>query len=1243
MKIEKKMIIISVILGVFIYLIHTVSYNRNIDFLYELFRRNIVDFFIRTLILVIFFSFSLVSLKMLINNKKIERKIEEKENKYKTLIQMTMDGFWITDLDGHFIEINDAYCKLSGYNRDELLDMSISDVEVMENPEEVKAHIERIVNTGFDRFETKLRSKDGKIFDIEASVNYINVDGGRLFCFLRDITERRHWIEEIRKSYNFLQTIIEHIPVAIFVKSADSKKIVLWNKQTEFISGISYKQSLGMTAHDLYPKDIAEVFDKFDDEVLASGEILDIPEETIRKSESEKAIIHTKIVPIFNADQKPEYLLYILEDITKQKQAQSALHESEEKYRTLLESANDAIFSVDLDHKFIFMNKRAAQKMNGTPEDFMGKRLQDVFPDDIANKFIENISKVIDTRKSHVFESAEILFGKKYWCDVNAQPIIDNSGNIKSILFISRDISKLKESEEKIQQETSKLNAMISNMEEGVVFANADDIIVEANPYFCKFLNTKRDDIIGKSIWDLHVGSALISISEKIKKFKSNPDSEQFSIQRAIMGKQLIMRMQPIYRNDMYDGVLLNVIDVTELVDAKREAEEMTDALISALEAEKKLSYQLEMAIQALEEANKAKSEFLANMSHEIRTPMSGIIGMTELALETKLTKEQREYLELVKESADSLLRILNDILDFSKIEAGKFELDLSEFNLRETIESAIDALIIKARQKGLDLICYIKQDVPDLLIGDSGRLRQIILNLVDNAIKFTERGEIVFTAEVDSQTEKDICIHFSVKDTGIGIPQDKLKSIFEAFNQVDKSTTRKYGGTGLGLSISSKLVNMMKGKIWVESELGIGSTFHFTAVFEIHKDQKNKIPAQNIDLCHISVLIIDDNYADRRVLQEMLNSWNIKSSLADSGALGLKMLREAKASGKPFDLVILDAMMPEMDGFSVAENIHNDPSISDVKVIMLTSMGRQGDLSRAKELGAEMYLVKPVRRSEIFNMLIKLFNIENQNGLSDGKFKVTLDKNIENVSAKVLLVEDNPVNQRLAVKLLEKHGFNVSIANNGIEVLDIIKKEKFDIILMDVQMPKMDGFVTTTEIRRMEENTYEHIPIIAMTAHALKGDREKCLSMGMDDYISKPIKSSELLETIKKWLKPKKVDIDKEILSKMLDIDNALKRLDNDLELFNELISIFINDTADRINELKSAANHNDISALERIAHSIKGSASNIGAIEVSNAAKNLEYTVKDKEIIRADDYIKELEEAFERLKDYLNTVHLL
>ncbi len=1239
MILEKKMILLSVILGITIYIIHIILSNINLAFPDELSRTNLIYFSLRILILVIFFSFGFIFFKILRQHKKFEHKIEEKESKYKIIIQIAMDGFWITDLSGHFLEVNDAYCKLSGYSRDELFNMSISDVEAMENPQEIKEHIERIINTGYDRFETRHRCKDGKIVDIEASVNYIDLDGGKLFCFLRDITERKHWAEEIRKSYNFLQTIIEHIPVAIFVKSVDSRRIVLWNKQTEFISGISDKQSIGKTAHELYPPNIAENFDKLDDEVLASGKILDIPEEIINKSDSEQIIVHTKAVPIFDNNQKPEYLLYISEDITKQKQIQDALRESEEKYRTLLESANDAIFSVDLNHRFIFMNKIAAQKMGGIPEDFLGKTLQDILPDDIAERFVENINKVIDSGKSHVFESKEIIIGKKYWCNVSVQPIIDNSGNITSILFISRDISKLKESEEKIQQETAKLTAMISNMEEGLVFANADDIIVEANPYFCEFLNMKREDIVGKSLRDFHKGPASIMVNENIQKFKANPDSEQFSVQRSIMGKQLILRMQPIYRNGIYDGVLLNVIDVTELVNAKKEAEEMSYALISALEAEKKLSFQLEMAIEALEEANKAKSEFLANMSHEIRTPMSGIIGMTELALETKLTKEQREYLELVKESADSLLGILNDILDFSKIEAGRFELDLSDFNLRETIESAMDALAVKAYQKGLELICYIKQDVPDSLIGDSGRLRQVILNLVGNAIKFTERGEIVFTAEIDSQTDKDVCIHFSVRDTGIGIPQDKLKSIFEAFTQVDGSTTRKYGGTGLGLSISSKLVKMMKGKIWVESELGVGSTFHFTAMFEILKDQKKEIPTQNIDLRNISVLIIDDNYTNRRVLQEMLNSWNIKSSLADSGTLGLKMLRSAKESGKPFDLVILDAMMPEMDGFSVAENIYNDPSISDTKVIMLTSMGRQGDFSRIKELGTAVYLVKPVRRSEMFNILIKLFNIEGSKERNNDKSKIALENDIGNISAKVLLVEDNPVNQRLALKLLEKHGYDVSIANNGIEALDIIKKEKFDVILMDVQMPKMDGFATTTEIRKMEENTGEHIPIIAMTAHALKGDREKCLSMGMDDYISKPIKTCELLEIIEKWIKPQKADIDKAILSKMLDIDSALKRLDNDLDLFNELIGIFINDTTGRINELKSAMNHSDILALERIAHSIKGSASNIGAIEVSNAAKNLEYIAKDKEITKADTCIKELEEAFERLKAHFSS----
>ncbi len=361
-----------------------------------------------------------------------------------------------------------------------------------------------------------------------------------------------------------------------FVKSTDSRKIILWNKQAESISGISSEQSLGKTAHELFPKNIADMFDKLDNEVITSGNIQDIPEEILYKSDSERIIVHTKTVPIFDSNKEPEYLLYISEDITIQKQIQDALRESEEKYRTLLESAHDAIFAVDLSYKFIFMNKIAAKKLGGTPEDFIGKRLQDALPDDIAGELIENINKMIDTGKDYVFENVEIIQGKKYWYNINVQPIMDHLGKITSILFISRDVSKLKESEEKIQQESAKLSAMITGMEEGVLFANADDIIIEANPYFCELLKLKREDVIGKSIWNFHHGATFNVLSEKIQKFRSNPDCEQFSVQRSIMGKQLILRMQPIYRNGKYDGVLLNVIDVTELVNAKREAEEVS-------------------------------------------------------------------------------------------------------------------------------------------------------------------------------------------------------------------------------------------------------------------------------------------------------------------------------------------------------------------------------------------------------------------------------------------------------------------------------------------------------------------------------------------------------------------------------------------------------------------------------------------------------------------------------------------
>ena len=937
-------------------------------------------------------------------------------------------------------------------------------------------------------------------------------------------------------------------------------------------------------------------------------------------------------------------------ELARRRKAEQRLKDSEALYESLVESLPLNLFRKDLDGKLTFGNQRYFDLLKSSPKELLGLTDYDLFPKPLADKYTADDRRVTESRETYEdIESHAGADGSTLYVHVLKAPVYDAADNVIGIQGIFWDVTARHEAEAALVREQFLLTSLMQNIPDNIFFKDCDGRYLRINRAMAdRFGLESTSDAVGmtaRDFFDDVYADRIRRDEQQIIRTGKPVVGEEERVDWPNGSQTWVSVIQMPIRED--DGTIAGLFGLSHDISDQKLAQQA-----------------MQEARDAAEAASEAKSNFLANMSHEIRTPMNAIIGMTELVLDTSLQPTQREYLSMVQESGESLLSVINDILDFSKIEAGRLELDPRPFSLRENVGDTLKSLAVRAHREQIEVACHIGPDVPEFLTGDAGRLRQVVINLVGNAIKFTEDGEVVVdvsnctsdfgtsarsieadgeAALVDPPSADSLWLHFQVSDTGVGIPKEKLQRIFDAFEQADTSMTRRYEGTGLGLAISSRLVELMDGRIWVESEVGKGSTFHFTVRFEPAPEaflSQTGTPTASLDGKRI--LVVDDNATNCRILDEILRNWLTRPVVVDGAVAAFKALEEAQAAGQPFDLLLTDANMPDTDGFTLVQKLRGRGDLTAPIIMMLTSGGRPGDITRCSELQISNYLMKPIKQSELFDTIVEALNVTSatDEGSSHGA-----GPRPHNRKLNTLLAEDSDVNQRLAIALLEKWGHDVTVAGTGKAAVEFWKQGGFDVILMDIQMPEMDGHDATRAIRDFEAGTGQHIPIIAMTAHALKGDKEKCLAVGMDSYISKPIRAPLLYNKLadicdlppadgSSAAEPSPAPATEEtfevpIDDDVVDWDSAMDVVGGDRELLGEILEAILEECPQQFASLEKAIAEQDSGTARRAAHTILGNMRAISANEAMDKASVVELLARDSEFDAMPEPVEALREA--------------
>jgi len=1072
-----------------------------------------------------------------------------------------------------------------------------------------------------------------------------------------EITERILTEKELARQTTLLSGLLDSIPDIVSLKDSDGV-ILACNPAFAKAAGRAREEIVGKSAYDLFLPEMAEQMRSSDGMVVKGGFALQHCEIATQSQDGSPLFLDTVKAPLRSLTGEIIGVVAVSRDITERKRLEEALRAAKEEWERTFDAMPDLIMIIDSGHRIVRANKRMADSCGLSPDECVGRLCYElVHGTGEPPEFCPHSSLLID-EGVHSAEAYESALGGYF--SLTTTPLHGADGQLVGSVHVARDISERKRAEDTLRESEETFRRLFEDSTDPILLLH-DNRIIDCNAATLRMFGYSKIEMLSAIPWDLSPpyqpdGSTSPARANEMTAIANDAGHSRFEwVYEKADGS-------PFFVEVMLTRILVNGQDVShvmlrDITERKHNEEELKRSKSALEESNNQLEHAIEQANELTvraEMANAAKSRFLANMSHEIRTPMNGVIGMAGLLLDTALSAEQRKYAELVRSSGENLLGIINNILDLSKIEAGRLDLEILDFDLRIILEETAEMLAVRASEKWLELVCIVDHEVPSQLRGDPGRLRQIIINLAGNAIKFTERGQVVIRADLDSMDEKCVKVHFSITDTGVGITADRLGVLFTPFTQVDDSATRRHGGTGLGLAISKQLAELMGGNIGVESEEGLGSTFWFTAVLEKQTGERTCVSGLLAGLENAKVLVVDDNRVNRLLVGELLRGWGLRFEEAANGDTALKKLHDAAERGDPFQLAIIDMVMPGMNGEELGRKIRGRTEFCSIRLIMMTSLGQWEMNSRAEETGFSACLSKPVRANRLLECITSCMNIvipSKEAAKRPDSPPSALEPARNHI--RILLVEDNIVNQQVAQSLLKKLGFPVDIAGNGLEAVIALERTRYDLVIMDCHMPEMDGYEATEVIRDPKSRVLDHdVPIVAMTALAMDSDRQKCLNAGMNDYVAKPIRFRELEEVLDRFFPktrhaqaPSAGDNSTRISeearvrteSPVFDEADLMQRVMGDRDLARTILAGFLADVPREIESLRASLSSGDRASSQRVCHTIKGAAANVGAPMLSEAAREMETAAGVGELEKVKELLPRLERQFVELTNTL------